>query len=662
MRKKCKALVAALTAVLLIFGSAVVPASAAGASITINDQPCQTSYTFGYTGTNDAFSVQTDGYRLKINGLLFPAGVQNIILYIFWDEDGTSFEGGKVLNNPGSGNEAASYTGSVDLNALYNFDTQQDGQPLPAGTFKVDFGLMDSEGRFSYLVDGLFKIVSDGSRFGFAEAPYLQNNQSLFNQVNEAPTQSSYLNGFYRSYTASTAFISVEEKAALQQIVAALKQGLAENGVTDDSAAALAAHHFLAAFLYYDYDAFEKEMSNPGMGFAYRTVYEALTSQRTVCEGYAKLFAAMLSLMNIPNRLVYGYAAGQSADESATTENHVWNEVYLNGRWQLFDVTWDSYNNYQVNENGQAEWTYIDGETGEEITTDKALPENALNCQFGSTYADCGMDLFAENHKSLRYLTPKASYKQWTYKNGNRQSPVQTENTEDCYFLAEGPAGGIANGTPDTVEAFGLPGTVKKVTKDGTKEVKVTWLFGEDYQKNYTYNQAQKTAQTVTIYGAADFTESGYKQISITVTVLAAAPAVPVAEKIDKTKVTLKAVENGEYSSDGGKTWQQSPVFENLTPGTEYRFCVRTVDLIGSTPSQPLTVTTLKNYTPGDANEDGVLDLKDAALIARFVANGQSTNGLPTGFYAPAADFNGDGTVNLKDVVALCQSVLNAAA
>lgn len=61
-------------------------------------------------------------------------------------------------------------------------------------------------------------------------------------------------------------------------------------------------------------------------------------------------------------------------------------------------------------------------------------------------------------------------------------------------------------------------------------------------------------------------------------------------------------------------------------------------------------------------NEDGAVDLKDAALIARYLAANQIATGLPAAFYAPAADYNQDGEKNLKDVVALCRSVLNPAA
>ena len=56
------------------------------------------------------------------------------------------------------------------------------------------------------------------------------------------------------------------------------------------------------------------------------------------------------------------------------------------------------------------------------------------------------------------------------------------------------------------------------------------------------------------------------------------------------------------------------------------------------------------NYTlKGDANNDGKLDVRDAAYIARLLANGKG-KGIP-----PIADFNGDGTVNVRDAAAIAR-------
>lgn len=59
------------------------------------------------------------------------------------------------------------------------------------------------------------------------------------------------------------------------------------------------------------------------------------------------------------------------------------------------------------------------------------------------------------------------------------------------------------------------------------------------------------------------------------------APVAPTLKDRTYTSITLNEVadaENGakaEYSKDGGKTWQDSPEFTDLTSGTTYTFAVR---------------------------------------------------------------------------------------
>ena len=59
------------------------------------------------------------------------------------------------------------------------------------------------------------------------------------------------------------------------------------------------------------------------------------------------------------------------------------------------------------------------------------------------------------------------------------------------------------------------------------------------------------------------------------------APAAPTMSSNSSNSITLNTVENNangaaaEYSKDGGSTWQSSPEFTGLTPGTSYTFAVR---------------------------------------------------------------------------------------
>lgn len=52
------------------------------------------------------------------------------------------------------------------------------------------------------------------------------------------------------------------------------------------------------------------------------------------------------------------------------------------------------------------------------------------------------------------------------------------------------------------------------------------------------------------------------------------APEAPLMESRGESRITLVAIEDGEYNIDGGE-WQESPVFEGLTPATSYTFTQR---------------------------------------------------------------------------------------
>lgn len=64
---------------------------------------------------------------------------------------------------------------------------------------------------------------------------------------------------------------------------------------------------------------------------------EQIYSEETgICYDYASLFASMLRSINIPAKLVKGYAHYSPA------VYHAWNEVYVNGDWIVVDITRDA--------------------------------------------------------------------------------------------------------------------------------------------------------------------------------------------------------------------------------------------------------------------------------------------------------------------------------
>ena len=58
-----------------------------------------------------------------------------------------------------------------------------------------------------------------------------------------------------------------------------------------------------------------------------------------------------------------------------------------------------------------------------------------------------------------------------------------------------------------------------------------------------------------------------------------------------------------------------------------------------------------KSLVCGDANEDGVLNILDAAYIAKMVAK-RTTNNLPD-----CSDYNKDGKYNIMDAAAIAKKI-----
>ena len=67
----------------------------------------------------------------------------------------------------------------------------------------------------------------------------------------------------------------------------------------------------------------------------------------------------------------------------------------------------------------------------------------------------------------------------------------------------------------------------------------------------------------------------------------------------------------------------------------------------------------LESDTPdfiwGDANGDGIVNIKDAVLLSQYLAAYDYGTGTSTVSVSQGADANGDGALNIKDAVLLSQ-------
>ena len=82
------------------------------------------------------------------------------------------------------------------------------------------------------------------------------------------------------------------------------------------------------------------------------------------------------------------------------------------------------------------------------------------------------------------------------------------------------------------------------------------------------------------------------------------APEAPQLESRGESRITLVAIENGEYNINGGE-WQRSPVFEGLTPATSYTFTQRKMETRShyASPASPEAVFATLLYDQLEENQ-----------------------------------------------------------
>jgi len=140
------------------------------------------------------------------------------------------------------------------------------------------------------------------------------------------------------------------------------------NGINSDYEKARAIHQWVAGNIWYNYDGVNKDaVFFRGEESWYSTF--VLRNKLGVCEGYARLTAALLRAVGIPSKETGGYTG---------STGHAWNEAYADARWINMDTTWDSNNRY---ENG------------------KFSPKQAP----GNQWFDVPDNEFSKTHKSTGY-------------------------------------------------------------------------------------------------------------------------------------------------------------------------------------------------------------------------------------------------------------------
>lgn len=122
----------------------------------------------------------------------------------------------------------------------------------------------------------------------------------------------------------------------------------AVKGATTDYEKAKLLSKWVSDNIYYDYDA-----STTSVSMKTIALYNVLATKRTVCGGFANLYAALLEAQGIDSINLKGSTvAGTVTFDKLMTgvENHEWTAVNLDGKWVYVDSCWDSGNRYQNGE------------------------------------------------------------------------------------------------------------------------------------------------------------------------------------------------------------------------------------------------------------------------------------------------------------------------
>ncbi len=187
---------------------------------------------------------------------------------------------------------------------------------------------------YMYQKKGLQIVVQNGMVTCVA-SPVFEHNKSLYESNLSSKAALEY-------YLQPSYGVESEDKAIIK-----LAKSIVDDTDTDYEKVRKV-HDWVANNVWYNWDG----LLNGSYGDNSAT--GVLESKISVCQGYANLSAALLRALGIPTKVVTGYALGATGGNqwtdslvAGTETNHAWNEAYADGRWVIFDATWDSSNKYE---------------------------------------------------------------------------------------------------------------------------------------------------------------------------------------------------------------------------------------------------------------------------------------------------------------------------
>lgn len=277
-----------------------------------NDTKVSTSYD---KATNITLSIKNES--IVFEDLPDESGFQNMILVSLYADSNGETIGKKQLK--------------VSSKTTYSLAGVADG------IYYVQLYYLNSTGtkfKSYWLKKNGVKIKKTGNKIVILKSETYQSNVEIY----EGRANSSQALEYYLE---PDNFVDSDNPAIKKKALEITK------GITDDYEKVKAVHDWIADNIWYDYDGLNQKSEIEYIAS------EVLVSKKSVCQGFADLAAAFLRSLGIPTKVTNGYAMGVGTSEVWTNDiltsnqsNHAWNESYVNGRWVIYDCTWDSDNKY----------------------------------------------------------------------------------------------------------------------------------------------------------------------------------------------------------------------------------------------------------------------------------------------------------------------------
>ena len=193
----------------------------------------------------------------------------------------------------------------------------------------------------SDLISLYYSIINNGNdSFEFYCPESYSNCLNDINDLANNPKELSIINGYVHPYnsfdTIETLYNSLGKvnltikKTYPEQIIEKINNKVEEivtaevKDEKDPRKIIKIVHDYIINHSKYDKERTDKNIINYNSSTAYGVLFEGYG----ICSGYSDAMALFLNYYDIPNFKV-------------ASENHVWNAVYLDGKWYHLDLTWD---------------------------------------------------------------------------------------------------------------------------------------------------------------------------------------------------------------------------------------------------------------------------------------------------------------------------------